>query len=136
VRVVVSQAEEDAVRAGKTKEDYSPDYWTSVRQPPKCLPDIVEAYVGAIFVDSEYDYMEIERFFDQHIKWYFTDMSIYDTFANKHPTTFLTKFLQIHMGCMDWSIVVREVPDGSKPQVVVVIIVHDQVVSDYKAESS
>ena len=132
------QAEEDAIRAGKPREEYSPDYWISVRQPPKCLPDIVEAYVGAIFVDSEYDYKEVERFFDEHIKWYFTDMSIYDTFANKHPTTFLTKFLQINMGCMDWSVIPREIPniDGSKPQVMAVVMIHSQVVADYKCESS
>lgn len=132
------QAEADAVRSGKPREDYSPDYWISVRQPPKCLPDIVEAYVGALFVDSEYNYKEVERFFDEHIRWYFTDMSIYDTFANKHPTTFLTKFLQINMGCMDWSVIPREVPnlDGSKPQVMAVVMVHYQVVADYLTESS
>jgi len=132
------QAEDDAVRAGKTKEECSPDYWTSVRQPPKCLPDIVEAYVGAIFVDSEYNYSEVERFFNEHIKWYFTDISIYDTFANKHPTTFLTKFLQINMGCMDWSVVPREIPNigGTKPQIMAVVMVHSKVISDYTSESS
>lgn len=132
------QAEEDAIRAGKPMEEYSPDYWISVRQPPKCLPDVVEAFVGAIFVDSEYNYKEVERFFDEHIKWYFTDMSIYDTFANKHPTTFLTKFLQINMGCMDWSVILREIPniDGSKPQVMAVVMVHDQIVANHKCESS
>jgi len=132
------QAEEDAVRAGKTRKDCSPDYWTSVRQPPKCLPDIVEAYVGAIFVDSGYNYQEVQRFFDEHIKWYFLDMSIYDTFANKHPTTFLTKFLQIQMGCMDWNITHQGLPniDGSKPQVMAVVMVHSQVISDHIAESS
>ena len=132
------QAEEKALRAGKTREEHSPDYWISVRHPPKCLPDIVEAYVGAIFVDSEYEYKEVERFFDEHIKWYFTDMSIYDTFANKHPTTFLTKFLQISMGCMDWSVIPREIPniDGSKPQVMAVVMIHDQILAEHKCESS
>ena len=91
-----------------------------------------------MFVDSEYNYKEVERFFDEHIKWYFRDMSIYDTFANKHPTTFLTKFLQINMGCMDWSVIPREIPNinGSKPQVMAVVIVHSQIVTDYKCESS
>ena len=131
-------AEEDAVRAGKSAAECSPDYWTSVRQPPKCLPDIVEAYIGAVFVDSEYDYSEVECFFDHHIKWYFTDMSIYDTFANRHPTTFLTKFLQVNMGCVDWSIMTREVKavDGSKPTVVAMVLLHGQVIADYQAESS
>lgn len=133
-----TQAEEDAIRAGKAAEQCSPDYWTLVRHPPKCLPDIVEAYVGAIFVDSEYDYREVERFFDKHIRWYFNDMSVYDTFANKHPTTFLTNFLQVNMGCMDWSVAAREIPsiDGSKSSVMAVVIVHSHVVADDKAESS
>lgn len=132
------QAEEDAVRAGKTRGECSPDYWTSVRQPPKCLPDIVEAYVGALFVDSEYNYNEVERFFNEHIRWYFKDMSIYDTFANKHPTTFLTSFLQVNMGCADWSIITREIPtiDGSKPSIMAVVMLHSRVVADYRAESS
>ena len=79
------------------------DYWTNTKQPPKvrmllldlcintylrykALSDIVESYIGAIFVDSEYNLAEVERFFDKHIRWFFEDMSIYDTFANNHPT--------------------------------------------------
>ena len=133
-----TQAEGDAVRAGKKPSECSPDYWTSVRQPPKCLPDIIEAYIGAIFVDSEYNYSEVEKFFDMHIKWYFEDMAIYDTFANKHPTTFLTKFLQINMGCAEWSVMTREIKsiDGSKPKVVAMVLVHGQVVAEAEAESS
>ena len=132
------EAEEDAVQSGKRPEDCAPDYWTAVRQPPKCLPDIVEAYVGAVFVDSEYDYNEVERFFNAHVLWFFQDMSIYDTFANKHPTTFLTKFLQESMGCANWDISSHEVPgiDGRKPMVTSVVIVHDEVVASATAESS
>ncbi|PVH77250.1 ribonuclease III [Cadophora sp. DSE1049] len=132
------QAEDDAVRAGKSPQDCTPDYWVSVRQPPKCLPDIVEAYIGAIFVDSEYNYSVAEDFFDRHIKWYFLDMTIYDSFANKHPTTFLTKFLQINMGCADWSVMTKELKniDGGKPTIVAMVIVHGKVVADAQAESS
>ena len=64
----------------------SPDYWTNTKQPPKALSDIVEAYIGAVFVDSEFNFAEVERFFDQHVRWFFEDMTIYDTFANNHPT--------------------------------------------------
>ncbi|RDL30338.1 Uncharacterized protein BP5553_10216 [Venustampulla echinocandica] len=132
-----SQAEDDAVRAGKGREEYSPDYWTAVRQPPKCLPDIVEAYVGAIFVDSEYNYSEVENFFDKHIRWYFVDMAIYDTYANKHPTTFLTNFLQVNMGCADWVVTVREIKsvDGSKPTIMAIVIIHEQTIAHAYAES-
>jgi endoribonuclease Dicer len=131
------QAREDAKRAGKCETDHSPDYWIGVRQPPKCLPDIVEAYVGAMFVDSEYDFSQVEKFFDMHIKWYFEDMSIYDTYANKHPTTLLTSLLQKNMGCQDWASVSKELPgeDSRKNVVWCGIIVHGQVIAAHQAES-
>jgi dsRNA-specific ribonuclease len=52
----------------------------------QCLPDMLEAYLGAIFVDSGFDFTVIEAFFQRHILPFFHDMSIYDTFANRHPT--------------------------------------------------
>ncbi len=51
----------------------------------KSLSDIVESYIGSIFVDSEFEFKVVERFFDDHIRWFFEDMSTYDTFANNHP---------------------------------------------------
>lgn len=47
---------------------------------------MVEAYLGAAFVDSHFCYEVVEDFFQRHVKPYFHDMTIYDTFANKHPT--------------------------------------------------
>lgn len=47
---------------------------------------MLEAYLGAIFVDSGFDFTVIEAFFKRHILPFFHDMSIYDTFANRHPT--------------------------------------------------
>lgn len=53
---------------------------------PQCLPDMLEAYLAAIFVDSDFDFAVVEEFFHAHIKPYFEDMSLYDTFANRHPS--------------------------------------------------
>ncbi len=39
-----------------------------------------------MFIDSDYNYDEVEKFFDINMKPYFEDMSIYDTYANNHPT--------------------------------------------------
>lgn len=50
---------------------------------------MLEAYIAAIFVDSGFDYTVIETFYNRHIKPYFVDMSLYDTFANKHPTVMM-----------------------------------------------
>lgn len=131
------QAEKEAIEAGKSPDECSPDYWMSVRQPPKCLPDIVEAYVAAIFVDSEYDYSEVEKFFDMHIAWFFRDMSIYDTFANNHPTTFLANLLGVNMGCHAWSTKVGDISsvEDTKATIVVMVIIHGTVVSHAAGES-
>jgi endoribonuclease Dicer len=47
---------------------------------------MLEAYLGAIFVDSGFDFTVVEAFFTAHVRPFFEDMSLYDTFANKHPT--------------------------------------------------
>lgn len=47
---------------------------------------MLEAFIAAIFVDSGFNYTVVEEFFNRHFGPYFTDMSLYDTFANKHPT--------------------------------------------------
>lgn len=131
-------AEQDAVLAGKLPSECIPDYWSHTKQPPKCLPDIVEAYIGAIFVDSEYNYSEIERFFDMRIKWFFKDMNIYDTFANKHPVTFMTNFLEINMGCRNFSVCAKELPDlgdGATPMNLAMVLIHGQMVASKEGAS-
>lgn len=133
------QAEEEAVKAGGRAEDFSRAFWQETKQPPKCLPDIVEAYIGAIFVDSEYNFSEVERFFDEHIKWYFEDMTLYDTFANKHPVTFLNNFLTLRMGCHKWALHARQLPDmgdGLPPQIFATVMVHNQIVTSKEGTSS
>lgn len=77
------------IREAEQELNGARDYWTTTRNPPKCLADIIESYLGAVFVDSEFCFAEIERFFDDHIRWFFEDMSIYDTFANNHPVVSL-----------------------------------------------
>lgn len=37
-------------------------------------------------MDSNFDFGVVEAFYQRHIKPFFRDMAIYDTFANKHPT--------------------------------------------------
>jgi hypothetical protein len=66
---------------------------------------MVEAYLGAIFVDSKFDFQVIEAFFERQIKPFFEDMSIYDTFANKHPTVrglIVFVFIQMADGILDF----------------------------------
>lgn len=132
------EAEEEALRAGKPRSHFSRDFWVHTKQPPKCLPDMLEAYIGAIFVDSEYNYAEVERFFKQHVQPYFEDMALYDTFANKHPATFLQNLMNISMGCNNWNLHARAIDDvshGLVPQVVATVMVHNRVIASHQGTS-
>lgn len=103
------------------------DFWTIVKEPPKCLPDIVEAYVGALFIDSDFNYGEVQKFFDRHIKPYFEDMSMYDSFANNHPVTRLHRVLETNFGCSEFQLMATEEPtgDGSAGDVIAGLMIHD-----------
>lgn len=138
ITIARESAEKDAIAAGKTAAECAPDYWTYTKQPPKCLPDILEAYIGALFVDSSYDFSEVQRFFDMHIQWFFADMRVYDTFANKHPVTFLTNLLETNMGCRDFSIRARELPDlgeGLPRRIAAFVLIHGKIVASKEGES-
>lgn len=133
------EAENEAMAEGKRREDRSPNFWVHTKQPPKCLPDIIEAYIGAIFVDSSYAYTEVERFFTQHIRPYFEDMALYDTYANKHPVTFLSNLLSVRMGCEQWKLFARQladIGDGMPPQIVATVMIHNRVIADHLGSSA
>ncbi|KAI1470586.1 uncharacterized protein F4812DRAFT_469152 [Daldinia caldariorum] len=124
-------AEEEAESANLGRASYAKNFWVEVQKPPKSLPDIVEAYVGALFVDSKYDYSQVQRFFNTHMRPYFEDMHIYDTFANRHPVTFLANMLQLHFHCANWRLMIEEISGESSPlghaQVLCGVIIHGQV---------
>ncbi|KAH6660429.1 hypothetical protein BKA67DRAFT_616874 [Truncatella angustata] len=124
------EAEQEAELANLSRSCYSRSFWTTVIEPPKCLPDVVEACIGAIFVDSKYDYGRVQKFFDAYIKPYFEDMHLYDTFANKHPVTFLSNMLHLTYSCANWRVMASEMPaEGSitETQVVGVVMIHGAV---------
>ncbi|KAF3003799.1 Dicer-like protein 1 [Curvularia kusanoi] len=80
------------------------DYWVSVSEPPKCLADVIEAYVAALFVDSAFDFNVVRDFFTQHLRPFFTDMTLpaYESFASNHPATRLARLLSTTFGCAEW----------------------------------
>lgn len=127
----------DLLEAKRVAGD-SRDYWTTVADPPKCLPDIIEAFVGAMFIDSDFSYAEVQRFFDEHVQWFFEDMTVYDTFANNHPCTHLHNMLQTTFGCMDYRLMAKELPsiDGvERKDVVAVVMIHDRIVAHSAGKS-
>ncbi|KAK5237393.1 Dicer-like protein 1 [Exophiala xenobiotica] len=82
--------------------DVKRDFWTRIGSgcaPPKALADLVESYLGAVLLDSNFDFDEIENFFQRHVKWFFEDIEAYDTFANRHPTTHLFRLLREEFRC-------------------------------------
>ncbi|KAK0718311.1 hypothetical protein B0T26DRAFT_646598 [Lasiosphaeria miniovina] len=137
-------AKEEAVGAGKSESEYLRNFWVECLRPPKCLPDVLEAYIGAIFVDSHYDYSTVQLFFREHVQPFFEDMSLYDTFANKHPVNFLAKLMQTRLYCTSWRVLVKELKgddiDGgaaaAEPLVVCGVRVHEQTIAHTVGVSS
>ncbi|KAF2744199.1 dicer-like protein-like protein 1 [Sporormia fimetaria CBS 119925] len=116
------------------------DYWVAApaKEPPKCLADVVEAYVAAMFVDSCFDFSVVQDFFDCHIKHYFEDMSLYDHVAGNHPNTRLTRRLQDELGCRDFRVQAREqdvVLPGGRKQVIAMVMIHGKIHFDAVAAS-
>lgn len=135
-------AEEAAEKAGKQRSEFSRDYWIEVRSPPKCIPDVLEAYIGAMFVDSEYDYSTIQRFFNRYVLPYFSDLHVYDTFANKHPVTFATQYIYETFGCHGYGLHAEEMPVEDdmgvltgQTKVAAAILIHGKVVDGTARES-
>ncbi|KAI0541575.1 hypothetical protein GGR58DRAFT_510891 [Xylaria digitata] len=135
-----TQAEEEAEASGLGRAHYTRNYWVRQRQPPKSLPDIVESYIGAVFVDSEYNYEEVQRFFNIHVVPYFEDMHLYDTYANSHPVTLLSNILGTDFHCRSWRIMSSETDDEDRgfgaTKVAAGVIIHGVVREDAYAASS
>ncbi|KAK3678102.1 Dicer-like protein 1 [Recurvomyces mirabilis] len=114
------------------------DYWTTVSDPPKCLPDIVESFVGAMFLDSDFNYQVVIDFFERNVKWYFEDMSIYDTFANNHPCTHLHTLMQTTYGCTQYRLMAKEIEyleTSDRKEVVAAVMIHNDIVSHSRGKS-
>lgn len=132
--VQLEEARAAAQELAKEQPDRLRDYWTTVPDPPKCLPDIVEAFVGAMFIDSGFNYTVVQDFFDQHIKFFFEDVTLYDTYVNAHPVTRMHEVLQTQFGCGDFQILTRAYPGGEeedgreKSVLAAALMVHDRVV--------
>ena len=110
-------------------ENLRRDFWTEIDEPPKALSDLVESYLGAVIVDSGFDYSEAESFFEKHIFWFFENMEMYDNYANKHPTTFLHKKLTEY-GCTNYKLMCSDPPEGPQQvRITAGVIVHENVVA-------
>ncbi|KAF2645254.1 hypothetical protein P280DRAFT_389329 [Massarina eburnea CBS 473.64] len=106
------------------------DYWTTASEPPKCLADVVEAYVAAMFVDSAFNFQVVQDFFDAHLKPFFLDMTIYDDYSGGHPVTRLYKLFDTNFACRDFRMATHTAQSlipGAKPRVLAMLMIHDKV---------
>ncbi|KAL5113961.1 Dicer-like protein 1 [Pleosporales sp. CAS-2024a] len=108
------------------------DYWVSVSEPPKCLADVIEAYVAAIFVDAKFDFNVVQQFFDLHLMPFFVDMTLeaYENFASNHPTTRLSRLLSISFGCTEWrmgAIETETLIPGKGKAIAAMVMIHNKV---------
>ncbi|KAG6085410.1 hypothetical protein E4U15_001268 [Claviceps sp. LM218 group G6] len=134
----VGQFEKAKMDASTNRHDDEPNpaFWLNLTQPPKSLSDVLEAVVGAIFVDSKYNYQAVQDFFDRCILPYFRDMSRYDMYAAGNAVTVLTKLMQDVFTCRSWRLCVANVPSSSETgaaalteeNVVCAMMVHGRVV--------
>ncbi|PHH81314.1 hypothetical protein CDD82_1058 [Ophiocordyceps australis] len=132
----VLEMEQAREAANLEAKEAQQDFWLTTSHPPKVLSDMLEALVGAIFVDSGYDISAVRGFFERWIQPFFVDMTLYDSFASRHPVTALSQLLQAQMGCQRWRLYVTAVPameaDGVLPftenDVVCALMVHQEAV--------
>jgi len=113
------------------------DFWTDFDHPPKALSDLVESYIGAILVDSDWDYSQVENFFADHVLWFFENINDYDTFANRHPTSYIHKKLTDEYKCMDFTILSSDPKPGEiETNITAGVVVHGKVMASSKGTSS
>jgi len=124
------------VREARSQPDCPDNFWTDLESPPKALSDLIESYLGAVLVDSGFDYSEMERFFENHIKQFFKDISLYDNFANQHPTTYLYNKLTQEYRCHDHTVKCSQNPvndSGAEAEILAAAIIHGEIVADARS---
>lgn len=140
----LEQAELEARReTGTTGENLLAGFWHKAQNPPKVLPDIVESLVGAMFVDSQYNYAVVQDFFNRHIQPYFEDMDAYDRNARGDPVSALQQKVHHEFCCTRVRILTKEVPLSpdyglralTQNEMQAALLVHGKVILDAKAET-
>ena len=119
------------------------DFWRQTPEGAKALADIVEALVGALFVDSSYSFEVVRNFFNKFFQPYFGNMNLYDNFQRNHPLTHLGNVIQQEFACQHWRVLNHNVPAGreggidavTETEVVAGLLIHGNVVADHTAAS-
>jgi len=118
------------------KDNINRDFWTKIENEPKSLSDLVEAFIGALFVDSSFDYTLVERFFEKHILWFFEDLDLYAGYANRHPTTYLYQKLTGEFKCTNYDIESVERDGPMNVKVTAAVMIHQEVIETSTGDST
>lgn len=124
------------VREALRMPDCPKNFWVDIESPPKALSDLVEAYLGAVLVDSGFDYTEMENFFDRHVKHFFEDITAYDSFANRHPTTFLYRKLNDEYKCREFTVTDYDDEGAANVMISSGVVIHQMVVCSSEGTST
>ncbi|KAG0129258.1 hypothetical protein HOY82DRAFT_488379 [Tuber indicum] len=116
------------IQDAKANSNGAVDFWTSLKAPPKALPDVLEAFIGAVFVDSGFQYNIVERLVNTFILPYFVDMTVFDNFAGQHPTTYISKFMD-DLNCELWGFESQQCMTGNMTYILTAIVVHSEIFS-------
>ena len=140
---LVSNINDYAEEATKKYQDFKdgkcgPDFWTKIdKAPPKALADLVESTLGAILIDSDFRMQPLIDFFQTHVLRFFRDISLYDGFANQHPTSYIYKKLTDEYGCQDFKVMNTDAKEGSIETIITAgVLIHDTVVAKSKGASA
>ncbi|KAJ8102944.1 hypothetical protein POJ06DRAFT_246134 [Lipomyces tetrasporus] len=96
-------------------------------ETPKPLADCVEATLGAVLIDSDFDFAEVQSFFDRLVRPYFEDFTPYETYVSHHPTTLLAQLCS-DVACNDWKIHCREYKLNGQQVVLSAVQIHGRII--------
>lgn len=125
------------VREARGEASCPPDFWTEIKNPPKALSDLVESYLGAVLIDSEWDYNQIESFFHRFVLPFFQQIEVYDSYADKQPTTWLHNTFTRDFKCRDFTVQCKQLDAGEgDTEYLGYVMVHDRLVAEGRGTSS
>jgi endoribonuclease Dicer len=96
-------AKKTAIEAAGSNSDLAP-YWHDLK-PPKVLADLVEAMLGAVYVDSGFDILTAKAFFDRMYRSHFDKYFQPETSLVRSPYDFV-RIIKSHE-CTEWDIQVQ-----------------------------
>ncbi|KAK9464476.1 hypothetical protein V1512DRAFT_111970 [Lipomyces arxii] len=102
--------------------------WADIETPtPKAIADCVEALLGAVLIDSDFNLGEVQGCFDRLIVPYFEDFTRYENAGVRHPPAKVAELCS-EVWCNDWKIHCREFRLNGKQVVMSAVQIHGQIV--------